>query len=450
MAFQQTRASSRLPQECWDEIVSMLDTADLNSCALTASRLLHPAQAVLFHDITVVHPKDAVGLASGETFLTQEQNLAYIIGAYTRLHSVLVSSPHLKSRIRVISLAAHVESVAIVADMDLPRISDMTLVGPDERPALDGPLVPSLTRLIGLPSLRRLNLRSDFDPSIFADCSSSLEELVLDGVRPRKPWNEWAPSTTRERPALKRLHLQLVREEEGVYDEEEEEDDEEEEEDDEDEDDSDSDDEEDESGRSALAWLLHPNSPFVLTGVEELTIFGPMTGDAHLLLQSAAPSIQRLDIGPNEIIEHLNLAPLSDLNFLRFYITKLNDIALLFGPLLRLVRNTHTNKIRIICFEVLEFSVADMNAELEAELCSFHEQFKQLHREGALPSLQLVGLPLLPEPLGRDPAPGSSVWTGESWRREDGGGLCFVLLLQCLEGNRRTYPFRMDFILSSP
>ncbi|KAJ7643601.1 hypothetical protein FB45DRAFT_1052537 [Roridomyces roridus] len=386
MAYQQTAALSPLfPPETLDEIVSMLDTVDLKSCSLAAQRLSRPAQTVLFRDISVMHRKDAVGLAPGETFLTEEEDLAYTIGAYTRLRDVLLSSPHLKTHIRVVSLSAYVQSVAIVADMDLPRLSDITLVGPGDRPTLDGPLVPSLTRLIALPSLRRLYLRSDFDPSIFADCSSSLQELVLDRVRPKKPWNEWAPSTAHERPALKRIQLL------------EEEDDEQDSQDDEDED-------EDESDRSALAWLLHPTSPFVLTGIEELVIFGPMTVPAYLLIQCAAPSIQRLEIGPTEFIENVNLAPLSELQFLRLYVTNTVDLAILFDPLVHLVRSTRTNKIRTICFQILEFSAADMTAEVEAELCRFYRHFKQLHAAGALPSLQPVGLPLLPHPWGRDPA----------------------------------------------
>ncbi|KAJ7643614.1 hypothetical protein FB45DRAFT_999014 [Roridomyces roridus] len=276
MAYQQPMVSSRVPEECWYYIVNMLDdTADLNS---RASRL---AQAVLFHDITIMHRKDAVGLAPGETSLTAEEDIAYTIAAYTRLHDVLLSSPHLTTHIRVVSLSAYVQSVAIVADMDLPRLSDMTLVAPL--------------------------------------------------MTPPKPWNSWAPNTPRQRSALKRLHLQLAREEED------------------DQEYIDDEDDEDESERSALAWLLHPNSLFVLTGVEELE-----KSDTALI-----------DSLSGESIENLDLAPLFDLNYLQLYVTRTNDLALLFGPLLSLVATTPNNKIGIISFDIATFSAADLNADVE-------------------------------------------------------------------------------------
>ncbi|KAJ7634957.1 hypothetical protein FB45DRAFT_1025859 [Roridomyces roridus] len=289
-------ASSRLPQECWDEIVGELEnTADLKSCALTGRLFVNRAQASLFHNITIMHPKDAV--PNNDPVLTIEEDREYTIGAYTRLHSVLSSSQHLKTRIRVVVLSAYVEAVALVADMDLPRLSDLTLVGPDDSPSLDGPLVPPLTRLIALPSLRRLNIRSDFDASIFADCSSQLEELVLGrGVRPWKPW-VWAPSTSRARPALKWLDLEQVWEEREEREEEEGE--------------GDEDGDGDVEGRRRRRVGVGGRPPFALTGLEEFAMIGPMTGQAHLLLQSATSSIQRLEIGPNETIEQLDLVPFS-------------------------------------------------------------------------------------------------------------------------------------------
>ncbi|KAJ6536308.1 hypothetical protein B0H19DRAFT_383923 [Mycena capillaripes] len=186
-------------QELWDHVVDQLQwrKKDLKSCSLVCRALVPRAQSYIFCDIYL-------SFHSGSNV--------------TRLAHLLASSPHLIAYIRHLSLReCEAGTMNSLDGIPWSRLETLTIMRHDmnftsDRKFADNPpAFEQLYTLVGLPSLRRLNIYGPFwrVPYLFPildHCTSALERLEFENCNLRASFE---PVVTRLAKKPKIRHLRL-------------------------------------------------------------------------------------------------------------------------------------------------------------------------------------------------------------------------------------------------
>ncbi|KAJ7267962.1 hypothetical protein C8J57DRAFT_1326283 [Mycena rebaudengoi] len=251
--------SAVLPvQELWDRIISFLadSVSSLHSICLVARFLTPSAQSHLFRHITFEPPESDVDEADEYDKTAHCHNLC----------SILATSPHLKPFIRSVSVPLTSETIAPLAQIDLPNLRDVQFLC-EEDAQLDDTVTGPAQALISLLSIRRVEIifkstpqsvQPFFLPTLFASCTPALTSLSF-----RCPDIAPVPSTdfTLPRPSITELHV--------------------------------------EQSPQVMDWLV--SGPFDLTQLQDIGVLDCMSTPFVSLLYGAKQSVRRLMLTPADI-----------------------------------------------------------------------------------------------------------------------------------------------------
>ncbi|KAK7042050.1 hypothetical protein R3P38DRAFT_2888266 [Favolaschia claudopus] len=183
--------------ELWEQIIGFLPTsskcADLKAVALVCRSFTSPAQRGVFHTVSFV---------TGNRWLNGRQHDELAESA-RRFADIIESSPHILSYVYHLRLhnadPGCYHALAAIPWSHLRQLYVQYPLPPEAK--------PDLTRLIGLPSLRELDIRTwgDHPIDILSSCSTSLETLTIAPEYQSKPPE--APPRSYPRPKILDLKM---------------------------------------------------------------------------------------------------------------------------------------------------------------------------------------------------------------------------------------------------
>ncbi|KAF7351965.1 hypothetical protein MVEN_01158600 [Mycena venus] len=245
-------------QELCDYIVDFLHDhpETLKPCALVSPRLASSAQYHLFQEI-----RFGDGVKWNDA------------GACRRFCAVLNSSPHLAPLVQRIRACFTPDVLSQLCEVKLPNLSDLVLFRPlkDKLTPND---VPKAARLIGFPSIRHLKLQDlvfiDIDvlSRLFQQCTHPLDSLALSHITIHKHLY-FGPSVVFRGPANAKVKIKTL-----SFD----------------------------SISNSHWWLLDPQLPFDLSGLEDVDLGGTLSVSWLSLLESNRLSIRKLRIYAQDAI----------------------------------------------------------------------------------------------------------------------------------------------------
>ncbi|KAF7334118.1 hypothetical protein MVEN_02317600 [Mycena venus] len=351
MAGQHPRS---LPQELQDSIVLLVNlTQDLRSCAFVSSSLLRVARSLLFRNIEVNHPRTNTNDPP-----TAAEDRAYTSMAFRRLGEVLISAPDVKGFIHSLTFAANLDVVILLADMNLSSLAELNILG-NGVDALGGDLVEPLQRLIGIPSLRVIELNINFSPQIFRFCGSDLTDLMFEDAEVVIPVDIPKLPDDARRPAI--AHLSL------------------------------------DNSSTTADWLIDPECPFTLTQLVSVVLVASLSDSARLVIVSSRRTITDLTLSAEDLISApLDLAQFPALTQIQLCVSHICEMTHLLRSLSELDGG---NIIQTITLELDPFDVDDLTPQVETNLIAFDSDFNKL----PLPMLRQFLILLLPPPkLGHE------------------------------------------------
>ncbi|KAJ7438656.1 hypothetical protein B0H11DRAFT_2254468 [Mycena galericulata] len=317
----------RLPclevQEIWDHVISLLRgrTTDLKNCALVSTSLCGAAQPVLFHDIDLDPTRY---IRAGETWdiLPVPSDFdAEASAACRRLGAVVAHSPHLIKHIRRLKIRIRSDPDVIVQllAMGLTHLRDISFDA-----NIHDLVIEPLQNLIGLSSVREVELFHRFSPGILSGCIQHLTTLSFSCVHDfdsklRVP----GLGTDLPRPQIGKLTA--------------------------------------EASFHVEDWLVGPHCPFDLTRLVDVhvTVFGngvssKMGTSLRLLLKTARGTIERLQLAAYDL-EHtsVDLAQFPLLRCLHIYSEDASSLALATSTISTL--DGHPS-VRFITLEITQFN----------------------------------------------------------------------------------------------
>lgn len=177
-------AVERIPQEIWDKTIDNLQNSPktLKSCSLVCRSFAARSQFHIFSTISVHRAPNSDRFKRS----LQKKWLARLI----RLVDNMKSSPHLIPYVHTIDVeSCDTELLAVLAQVSWSQVHTLSISEiaiPEE-----GPVSESVISLVGIPSLRKLELQFgvlnwcsvNFVRAIFARCSPSLESLSLNNCK---------------------------------------------------------------------------------------------------------------------------------------------------------------------------------------------------------------------------------------------------------------------------
>ncbi|KAJ7848980.1 hypothetical protein B0H14DRAFT_2766538 [Mycena olivaceomarginata] len=343
-----------LPQELQNSIVLLVNlTQDLRSCALVSSSILRVARSLLFRNIEVNHPRTNTNDPP-----TAAEDRAYTNMAFRRLGEVLINAPDVKGFIHSLTFTANLDVVVLLADMDLSSLAELSIFGNGDN-ALGGDLVEPLQRLIGIPSLRVIELNTGFSAQIFHFCRSDLTDLMFEDAEVEIPMDIPKLPDDARRPAIAHLSLDY--------------------------------------SWTTSDWLIDPDCPFNLTQLVSVVIVASLSDSARLVIASSRRTITDLTLSAEDLISApLDLAQFPALTQIELCVSHICEMTHLLRSLSEIDGG---NIIQTITLELDPFDFDDLTPQVETNLIEFDSDFNKL----PLPILRQFLILLLPPPkLGHE------------------------------------------------
>ncbi|KAJ7136734.1 hypothetical protein C8R44DRAFT_728699 [Mycena epipterygia] len=336
-----------LPQELQTRVVGFLRNSrkDLISCASTTRSLLLAAQSHLFRDSTVFHPR-----SDTDDPPSKDEDRDFARATFSRLAEVLRESPRLIPYIRSASITMELDILVHLANVGFSHINELELVNDND--GLDGALIEPLQRLIGLESLRRLNICGDFSPQIFRGCTPRFTELTFHRATPTGLDIDKYSSDT---PRPKIAYLRLI------------------------------------NSPDVADWLVGANCPFDFTSLLDIAIRGSMNASARRLLTFVRQTVKTIGLATEDIAqEWLDLAQFPGLTCIHVRVPYICHIV---GIIPSLANLTPSNLIDTIIFKLDNFYYHQRwAADLAVHMNELDTSLAQL----PLPALQQVAVTLPP------------------------------------------------------
>ncbi|KAJ7429005.1 hypothetical protein B0H11DRAFT_2151516, partial [Mycena galericulata] len=265
------------------------------------------------------------------------EDRAYTNSAFRRLAEVLISAPGVKRFIHSLTFAATLDVAILLADMNLSSLAEINIFG-NEEDALSGNLVGPLQRLIGIPSLRVIELNAGLSAQIFQLCNPDLTDLMFENAEVQIPMDIPKLPDEVRRPAL--AHLSL------------------------------------DNSLDTADWLIHPDCPFQLTHLVGLVIVGSLSDNARLIVASARQTITDLTLSAEDLIwALLDLGQLPVLTDLHLSMSHVCEMIYILPSLSEIDRE---NIIQTISLELESFDLDDLTPHVKANLIGFDSGFDKL------------------------------------------------------------------------